>query len=168
MSVDPNTSVHLDPSTVRILWGALVTFLTTMGLALGVVTTVAVKARTWFLQSERAKKSDDHVHGIGKTIEPKADDLGLVENVAQIKDAQNTLTRRVRNIEIHGKLPDMSDSEALARLALERLDTGQHRAVILAEEDRRRSLPPHERERSPETRDSKQLPFESQYKGRPK
>jgi hypothetical protein len=151
---EPNPSVHLDPATMRIVWGALVAFFTTMITALGVIATVAVKARAWFLRSERAIKTDDIVHGVGRTLEPTKDALGLHEDVTQLKDMITKTSGRCRNIEIHAGLPDMSDNQALAKLALERLDTGQHKAVVLADEERRRSISPS--------------PTDTRWRGRPK
>lgn len=141
---DPSTTtpVHLDPTTIKFVWGAIIAFVTTMATALGVIATVAVKARTWLLRSERATKTDDLVHGVGETVEPpKGDALGLYKKVQQLEDIIIKYQGRVRNIEIEAGLPDMSDPEALTRLALGRLDTGQYKAVVLAE-DRRRSEQP--------------------------
>lgn len=159
--IDPSTppSVHLDPPTLRIVWGAMVAFFTTMLTALGVIATVAVKARAWFLRSERAIKTDDLVHGVGRTLEPSKDALGLHEDVVQLKDMLAKTSGRCRNIEIHCQLPDMSDNEALAKLALQRLDTGQRKAVVLADDERRKSLPP-----TPHA----PPPIETRWRGRPK
>lgn len=153
---DPNTAaVQLDPNTLRVLWGAVVAFCVTMSSALAVIAAIAVKARIYLLRNERANKTDDLVHGTGSTIEPPKEYIGLVKDVEQLKNVMSKTVERVRNIEIHEKLPDMSDPAALAKLALERLDTGQHRAVIIAEEEHRKSLPPPP-------------PFDTRWKGRPR
>lgn len=137
---DPTTSpTHFDPATIRALWAVAVAIITLVSTAIGGLTVALVKLRAWSLRSERAAKTDDHVHGVGRTVDAEPGSHGLVHDVTQLKDAVSTLVTRVRNGEIEHGLPDMSDPEALARFALARCDTGQHQRVILEETG---SLPP--------------------------
>lgn len=140
---------------------------------LGVIRMLTTAAKSTSLRSEREARTDDLVHGAGRTREaPKEDDPGLVGRIEQMENVGTALggaqrTQREDLDELRAivldalDLPDLSDPAAVARAILEQreeaarrhleeLPTGQfealteHRATVRAE---RAQDPPAPRQR---------------------
>ena len=129
--LDPTqTTVHLDPATLRLLWGALVGLVGLVGTALALAARGLRATRTWSRQSDRREATDDHVHGPGRTKEPpRGDAPGLVDRVEQLEDVTATLARRASTVERHVLGVDLGDEGAVLDHVAEHLDTQRLQAL---------------------------------------
>lgn len=129
--LDPTqTTVHLDPSTLRLLWGALVALVGLLGTAMGLALRGQQAARAWSRRSDRQEATDDHVHGPGRTREPpRGDAPGLVDRVEQLEDAAH---RTAHELDLHRRklrLPDPNDEQEVLMHLAEHVTTGNWPAI---------------------------------------
>lgn len=126
----PATTVHLDPSTLRLLWGALVALVTLVGAALGLALRGLQAGRAWSRRSDRAEATDDLVHGPGRTREAPAPDApGLVSRTEQLEDVTEALARRASTVERRVLGVDLGDPDAVLDHVAEHLDTQRLQAL---------------------------------------
>lgn len=138
---DTNTTTHLDPGTLRLLWAALCAG--AIGLAAAIrfgflmLRTLATRVR----QSDREQITDDLVHGAEQTQKtPDKDAPGLAARVAQLEDVTTELAHGQAYILKVQHLPDPTDREAMAAVVAEHLDT-QRLQVLTDERVARREAP---------------------------
>lgn len=122
--------VQLDPATIKLAWGVL---LSLGGIVAGAAT-LAWRAlgatRTWSRRSDRSEATDDHVHGPGRTREaPEEDAPGLVARVEQLEDVTHALGKRASTVERHVLGVDLGDEAAVLEHVAEHLDTQRLQAL---------------------------------------
>lgn len=122
--------VQLDPATIKLAWGVL---LSLGGIVAGAAT-LAWRAlgatRTWSRRSDRSEATDDLVHGPGRTKEaPRGDAPGLVDRTEQLEDVTTELAHGQAYLRRVLHLPDPADPAAVAEVVAEHLDTQRLQAL---------------------------------------